>query len=662
MSGFLCSMVGATFTVAAVAQVLRSKKGITAVGNAQVDTAQSKFGGASALFDGTGDYLTFSQSSDLTLGTNNFTVEMWVRPNNTAAQYQPVFSLDGNGYPLVLFQMTSGVMEGYISTSGSSWDFANVNIGTFTAGNWYHISVVRNGSTFAWYLNGTQTQTRTSSSSIIAQRSAGRIGTSDSPYYWNGWVDEVRISNSARYTANFTAPTEPFVNDANTVLLIHADGTDASTFFEDDNGTGRSQLGIGAFGGATLSTAQSKFGSSSLDFGDGVGDYYKITAPTTSYFGGTGDMTFEFQYYRKSSGSGGHITDFRSGGGDAAWTIVDFEDGATTRLGLYQNGYIIASNIAVPSTTWTHIALVRQGTTVKWYKNGTLTDTSTAASGAWSNRTDCFVGANFADQSAGNNTNAYIDEIRISSTARYTANFTAPTQPFVNDANTLLLIHGDGTNGSTVIRDDNGVRAPIGISANGNAQITTTQSQFSGTSLSLDGNGDYLRTQFDLPAVKTLECWIRLNNVSGEKYVFRFHNSSDTFSWTFGVLNANSYLFSGGTTTSGTLSTNTWTHLCLVDDGSSMTMAVNGVFGSQRGSVGAISNCILYLGGFTNNLGVNGFLDEVRVSNIARYTANFTAPTEPFVNDANTVLLIHADGTDGSTAFFDDNGIAPYTP
>ena len=52
-------------------------------------------------------------------------------------------------------------------------------------------------------------------------------------------------------------------------------------------------------------------------------------------------------------------------------------------------------------------------------------------------------------------------------------------------------------------------------------------------------------------------------------------------------------------------------------------------------------------------------MDEIRISNTARYTANFTAPTQAFVNDANTLLLLHMDGTNNSTVFIDDNGVAP---
>jgi hypothetical protein len=65
--------------------------------------------------------------------------------------------------------------------------------------------------------------------------------------------------------------------------------------------------------------------------------------------------------------------------------------------------------------------------------------------------------------------------------------------------------------------------------------------------------------------------------------------------------------------------------------------------------------------GYNGYLEMSGYQDEIRISNIARYTAAFTPSTTPFQSDTNTLLLIHADGTNASTTFIDDNGIAPYT-
>jgi hypothetical protein len=49
-----------------------------------------------------------------------------------------------------------------------------------------------------------------------------------------------------------------------------------------------------------------------------------------------------------------------------------------------------------------------------------------------------------------------------------------------------------------------------------------------------------------------------------------------------------------------------------------------------------------------------GWFDELRISNIVRYTSNFTPPTQAFVPDRNTIALYHFDGSDGSTNFPDD--------
>ena len=230
MSGFLCAMVGATFTVAAAAEVLRSKKGITAGGNAQVDTAQSQFGGASALFDGTDDYLVANTSEAL---TGDFTMECWFRAANISAGYRAIVVLGNEATGRFVLYM-NGSQIGCNFYGVGTYDI--VSNSAIAATTWYHITVVKNGSTQTLYLDGV------SKGSVTAASSYGNTGG----YYignlstltddFNGHIDEVRISNTARYTANFTPSTTPFQNDANTLLLLHMDGTDASTVFFDDNG------------------------------------------------------------------------------------------------------------------------------------------------------------------------------------------------------------------------------------------------------------------------------------------------------------------------------------------------------------------------------------------------------------------------------------------
>jgi len=161
----------------------------------------------------------------------------------------------------------------------------------------------------------------------------------------------------------------------------------------------------------------------------------------------------------------------------------------------------------------------------------------------------------------------------------------------------------------------------------------------------------------------TLECWARPANISGEKYIFRIHTSGDVFSYVVGILNSSLYIFAGGANSGGTVAANTWHHLAFVrSSNDAVTLYLNGTSVASRTVSTDLTNAIIYIGGFTGTLGMNGHLDEVRISDIARYTANFTAPTTPFQNDANTLLLLHMDGTDASTVFFDDNGIAPFTP
>jgi hypothetical protein len=98
-----------------------------------------------------------------------------------------------------------------------------------------HFAVVRSSGTTKLYVGGTEELSVADTNDYSADVNLIIGGIYSSSYLLNGQVDEFRISNTARYTSGFTPTTSAFTNDADTVLLIHADGADGSTSFTDDN-------------------------------------------------------------------------------------------------------------------------------------------------------------------------------------------------------------------------------------------------------------------------------------------------------------------------------------------------------------------------------------------------------------------------------------------
>ena len=191
-------------------------------GTAQVDTAQSKFGGASALLDGNSDYLSCDAHADWGFGADPFTFDMWVRMNalpaiggvhmlvcqfEDAANYFRFYLYNVEGtYRLYLDNKVGDVIKGSV-------------YGTFTSlsvNTWYHLACVRSGSTIYMFQDGEALSVTTNTS--FGSNNAGngnwpiRFGTmAGDTAFFNGWIDELRISKGiARWTADFTPPTAAY--------------------------------------------------------------------------------------------------------------------------------------------------------------------------------------------------------------------------------------------------------------------------------------------------------------------------------------------------------------------------------------------------------------------------------------------------------------------
>ncbi len=191
---------------------------VTANGNAQIDTAQSVFGGASGFFDGGGDYLSISDHADFDFGSGDFTIDFRVRFNAlpTDGNFETFYGRDVSAHDVQLdIKNTSGTYTiRFIPYISGAKVVVNATWTTPVVDTWYHIAYVRSGTSWYVFIDGTQVGSTGSQSGTLDSTtdnvSIGRH-TSGSPRELNGWLDEFRVSKGvARWTSNFTPPTEPY--------------------------------------------------------------------------------------------------------------------------------------------------------------------------------------------------------------------------------------------------------------------------------------------------------------------------------------------------------------------------------------------------------------------------------------------------------------------
>lgn len=191
-------------------------KTLTAVGNAQIDTAQSVFGGASGLFDGTGDRVTAADSADWSFGSGPFTIELFAR--HTTKQSEQTYVTQW--FPGWAFYVQSGQLSFRATdTLGNFLDLFQPWVPVL--GTWYHLCVERdNTGKLRLYVDGTMIASNASTFNVAFGESAeglaiGAIGTGGifPSFDFNGHMEELRITKGvARYASDsgFTVPAAPF--------------------------------------------------------------------------------------------------------------------------------------------------------------------------------------------------------------------------------------------------------------------------------------------------------------------------------------------------------------------------------------------------------------------------------------------------------------------
>ncbi|MDD4409655.1 MAG: LamG domain-containing protein, partial [Candidatus Pacebacteria bacterium] len=196
-------------------------KTVTRYGDTKTIIATKKFGSASAYFDGTGDYMTIPYNSDFYFGSNNFTIDLWVKfnslpTNDSFTALLTNFASVSSKWGIWLYnyngtyQWNVGECDTSGGCTGAGWRYVNTN--GIVVNNWYHVAFVRNGNNWYVFQNGVMCGSAfIDSKAMLDIGGTFYIGREGTVRELNGQIDELRISKGiARWTSGFTPPNSQY--------------------------------------------------------------------------------------------------------------------------------------------------------------------------------------------------------------------------------------------------------------------------------------------------------------------------------------------------------------------------------------------------------------------------------------------------------------------
>jgi hypothetical protein len=389
--------------------------------------------GGSAYFDGTGDYLSTPSNSAFAFLKGALTVEMWIYPTATITTPANI----GLFYVEETSGLVVGLSSGYLAMGRRTIGYDLTSSYIPPLNTWTHVAVTRSGATAWIFANGVQVGTVTASGGD-ANNNANYVCTTGLPTlagnyaggagfgYFPGYISDLRVvKGTALYTTGFIPPAAPVIPIANTSLLLNF--TNAGII--DQHGSNV----IETLGGVQISTAVKKYNNASIYF-DGTGDYlYGAWNPNLEL--GAGNFTIEFWIYAVGGNSlycwstdWHYAMSWNYGGASSNRVgIWASSNGSTWNIFNADGGGNGISTGTITANTWTHVALVRNGSAWALYLNGTSAWTGTS-SATIITRTDTFRIGGPWPNSGPSDFNGYIDDLRITKgIARYTANFTPPS-------------------------------------------------------------------------------------------------------------------------------------------------------------------------------------------------------------------------------------------
>ena len=593
---------------------------------------------------------------------SNFTWEFWVNTTD-ADTFNTVFgcwsdnSMNGGSYQ-VAFPANGKIDVAHRQSSTGNGGAFLVSATAINDGAWHHIAItqVDDGSTkyFRIFVDGVldayDTETPWTQGASGQKIAIGGLNSPITTYEparrFTGHLSNWRIVESIVYsTASttigatiFTPPTGPLTAISNTRIL-----SCQSNRFVDNSANAYAITGHGngkttTFGPFLTDEVYDPAVNAASLFVKAQGDYLSFsTAGTPLQTPST--FTAEGWFYLTQAPASGVATGIISCGnagdsnGSNSW-MLGVQDDLKPRI--VSSGYVAltAAGTPVNLNEWCHVAMTYDGSTWSLYQNGVRSNRSTTQLISGTNHNQGYIGRDYYDTSRFA-ANAYYSDVRMVTSLLYTdATYTVPTAPLTAITNTQLLL--DMADGQAIDS-----AAQTNLTLYGNAKLSTTQAKFGDTSLALDGSGDYAiaanNRSFNFGTGDfTIEFWYYGDSTQND-YLFDTRLANDNEARASVYFNSNnklSYYTSNTTRITSTiaLTDNTWTHIALVRSSAVTRFYFDGTQDNQSFSDTLnMPSAQLVIGSKWNGTAfVTGYFDDFRISNMARYTSNFTAPSAPF--------------------------------
>jgi Concanavalin A-like lectin/glucanases superfamily len=382
--------------------------------------------GGSVYFNGTTDSLT-ANGSNLNFISGQFTIEAWVYYSavGSAGAGMIISQDDGNNgsqnFQFGITTSSNNLRFLWWTNSARSSATSLISSGAVPTNSWNHVAVTWDGTTLRLFINGVLGGSTTSFSPFNSASTLTSIGNNTtivSTAGVTGYISNARIiKGSALYTSAFTPSTAPLTPVANTSLLLNA--TNAKII----DSSQKSELIT--YGTAAISTAQSKFGGTSMYFDGSTGAVRVLSSPLNQL--GTGDFTIEFWTYLNSTTGSTNFFDMRSSASSEIVPVI-YQSGGT--LYYYVNGSNAITGSTLGTGTWYHIAVSRASGSTKMFVNGSQVGSTYTDNNSYIQE---IVALGYYPAGNSGYLSGYIDEVRVTKGyARYTSNFTPPTTAFLN--------------------------------------------------------------------------------------------------------------------------------------------------------------------------------------------------------------------------------------